>query len=122
MIQNTTTTCPQTDFVLQFGKYKGQKFSATPVSYQNWLLEQDWFKMPKAKPSGIVAYGVYYVPTKEGRLFAGIDRELIAVFDEQTQAISYCKSVNMGGKLDELHIGYSVYPMSYVPNGFTVTK
>lgn len=32
---------------LKFGKYKGQKFSDTPVSYQNWLLNQDWFKAPK---------------------------------------------------------------------------
>jgi len=33
-------------FILKFGKYKGQNFYSTPVSYQNWLLQQDWFKMP----------------------------------------------------------------------------
>ena len=32
---------------LRFGKYKGQNFSNTPKSYQDWLLKQDWFKMPK---------------------------------------------------------------------------
>lgn len=34
------------NFTLKFGKYKGMQFSSTPVSYQNWLLAQDWFKMP----------------------------------------------------------------------------
>ena len=33
-------------FILKFGKYKGQNFNSTPVSYQNWLLKQDWFKLP----------------------------------------------------------------------------
>jgi hypothetical protein len=33
-------------FILKFGKYKGQNFNQTPVSYQNWLLSQDWFKAP----------------------------------------------------------------------------
>ena len=32
---------------LRFGKYKGQEFNSTPKSYQQWLLKQDWFKMPK---------------------------------------------------------------------------
>ena len=32
---------------LRFGKYKGQEFSDTPKGYQQWLLNQDWFKMPK---------------------------------------------------------------------------
>jgi len=34
------------NFTLKFGKYKGQEFSSTPKSYQDWLLKQDWFKMP----------------------------------------------------------------------------
>ena len=33
-------------FILKFGKYKGQNFNSTPVSYQNWLMAQDWFKAP----------------------------------------------------------------------------
>lgn len=32
---------------LRFGKYKGQEFSNTPKGYQQWLMTQDWFKMPK---------------------------------------------------------------------------
>ena len=32
---------------LRFGKYKGQRFDNTPKWYQEWLLKQDWFKMPK---------------------------------------------------------------------------
>ena len=35
------------NFTLKFGKYKGMQFLSTPISYQNWLLSQDWFKMPK---------------------------------------------------------------------------
>ena len=34
------------DFILKFGKHKGQNFSSTPKSYQEWLLKQDWFKAP----------------------------------------------------------------------------
>lgn len=35
---------------LRFGKFRGQELNATPKSYQEWLLKQDWFKMPKALP------------------------------------------------------------------------
>ena len=35
------------NFTLSFGKYKGQQFESTPKSYQDWLLNQDWFKAPK---------------------------------------------------------------------------
>ena len=31
------------DFKLKFGKYKGQMFKSTPIDYQKWLVEQDWF-------------------------------------------------------------------------------
>ena len=34
------------NFTLKFGKYKGQQFLSTPTNYQNWLLKQDWFKVP----------------------------------------------------------------------------
>ena len=34
------------NFTLKFGKYNGMQFLSTPVSYQNWLLSQDWFKVP----------------------------------------------------------------------------
>ena len=34
---------------LRFGKYKGQQFASTPKSYQDWLLNQDWYKAPKTE-------------------------------------------------------------------------
>ena len=34
------------NFTLKFGKYKGMDFQSTPKSYQEWLIVQDWFKMP----------------------------------------------------------------------------
>ena len=37
--------------ILKFGKYKGQQFEKTPKSYQNWLLNQDWFKKSKIEKS-----------------------------------------------------------------------
>ena len=33
--------------ILKFGKHKGQQFKNTPKSYQDWLINQDWFKAPK---------------------------------------------------------------------------
>jgi uncharacterized protein (DUF3820 family) len=44
--QNTTVS----DFTLSFGKFKGQSFSSTPSWYQEWLLQQGWFKKPTEKP------------------------------------------------------------------------
>ena len=43
-----TTTNQKTieNFNLKFGKYKGQDFLSTPKSYQEWLLAQNWFKIP----------------------------------------------------------------------------
>jgi hypothetical protein len=38
------------DFTLKFGKYKGQSFSSTPPTYQKWLLQQQWFKLPTSEP------------------------------------------------------------------------
>lgn len=35
-----------TNFTMKFGKYKGQMFLSTPISYQQWLLKQEWFKAP----------------------------------------------------------------------------
>ena len=34
------------NFILKFGKYKGQQFLSTPKNYQDWLVKQDWFKLP----------------------------------------------------------------------------
>lgn len=37
------------NFILKFGKHKGEQFLNTPKSYQEWLLNQDWFKEPKSE-------------------------------------------------------------------------
>jgi len=37
--------------VLKFGKHKGEMFQNTPISYQNWLLKQSWFKLETQKAS-----------------------------------------------------------------------
>ena len=34
------------NFTLKFGKHKGEQFLNTPKSYQEWLLKQEWFKVP----------------------------------------------------------------------------
>lgn len=38
---------------LKFGKFKGQDFESTPKWYQEWLLKQDWFKMPNKQVSSL---------------------------------------------------------------------
>ena len=40
------TTQTTVNFNLKFGKHKGKDFLSTPKSYQDWLLAQDWFKVP----------------------------------------------------------------------------
>lgn len=46
------TEATENDFVLPFGKYKGQWYSTTPKNYKEFLLKQDWFDPRKyfAKP------------------------------------------------------------------------
>jgi hypothetical protein len=41
------------NFILKFGKHKGQDFLSTPVSYQRWLLAQDWFNMYEFAEKGL---------------------------------------------------------------------
>lgn len=69
----------------------------------------------------IIAWGVYYCPTKEGKLFAGLKPELQAAFESQLDAIALCDDLNIGGALDEMHTGYKVYSMQWLPKGFTLT-
>jgi len=65
----------------------------------------------------IVGWAVCYVPTREGKLFAGLKTETIAAFHSQDDAIKYQESVERGGYIDEMHIGYRVYPLHWIPNG-----
>ena len=97
-----------TDFVLNFGKFKGQKFSTTPSWYQQWLPQQPWFKMPINAKTNPSSWGIYYIPTKYGQMFANLKSELVAEFTTQNEAIlaqpSFCY-------VDELHVGYSIKPI-----------
>jgi hypothetical protein len=63
-----------TNFTLQFGKYKGQQFNQIPVSYQNWLLNQDWFKLPLVKEA---RYDVGKLFTTEYRIGMGMSKEIV---------------------------------------------
>ena len=76
--------------------------------------------MNNQTPSPIVAFGVYYVPSRQGKMFANLKSELQVAFKAQDEAIKYCSHANQGGTLDELHIGYRVYPMQWIPRGVTV--
>jgi hypothetical protein len=76
--------------------------------------------MNNQTPSPIVAFGVYYVPNRQGKMFANLKPELQAAFNSQDDAIKYCRHANQGEPLDELHIGYRVYPMQWIPKGVTV--
>jgi hypothetical protein len=70
----------------------------------------------------IKAFGVYYVPNHQGKMFAGLKSKLLAAFENQVEAIRFCDSANMGETLDELHIGYRVYPMQWIPKGTIVNR
>lgn len=68
----------------------------------------------------ILGWGVYYIPNYEGKMFAGLKSELQYGFKSEKDAINLCNSMNMGSYLDELHIGYRVYPMNWIPKGITL--
>lgn len=63
-----------TNFILKFGKYKGQKFSSTPKSYQDWLLKQDWFKVPATTEA---KYDVIRKFVSEFRIGMGKSKEIV---------------------------------------------
>ena len=63
----------------------------------------------------ILGWAVCYVPTRNGKLYAGLKTETIAAFKSQEDAIAVCAAENAGGYIDEMHIGYRVYPMHWIP-------
>ena len=85
-----------------------------------FALQTNLKTMNNQTPSPIVAFGVYYVPNGQGKMFANLKYELQAAFNSQDDAIKYCRHANQGEPLDELHIGYRVYPMQWIPKGVTV--
>lgn len=70
--------------------------------------------------SNIVGWAVVYVATKQAKLFANMKNETMAAFHSQADAIAYCDNCNMCERLDELHIGYRVYPMQWIPKGISI--
>lgn len=75
--------------------------------------------MEKQK-NAILGWAVVYVVNRQGKLFTNLKNETVAGFHSQQDAIEYCDSCNMGERLDELHIGYRVYPMHWLPKGITL--
>jgi hypothetical protein len=63
-----------TNFILKFGKYKGQMFLSTPKSYQDWLLKQDWFKLPSTTEA---KYDVIRKFVYEFRIGMGKSKEIV---------------------------------------------
>ena len=72
------------------------------------------------KSNQIVGWAVCYVPTKNGKLFAGLKTETIAAFHSQDDAMMLCNEENKSSYIDEMHIGYRVYPMHWIPKGITL--
>jgi hypothetical protein len=62
------------NFTLKFGKYKGQQFLSTPTSYQNWLMQQDWFKIPQ---ESVAKYDVVKKFTTDYRMGMGRSKEIV---------------------------------------------
>ena len=52
-----------------------------------------------------MTYGVFYLATREAKVFAGMEDELIASFDNFDDAIMMANSETY---LDEMHEGYVV--------------
>jgi hypothetical protein len=68
--------------------------------------------------STIIGWGVYYAPTKQGKLFAGLKYELQDCFKNERDALVFKNHLNMAGRIDELHSGYVVYSLQWLPKGF----
>jgi hypothetical protein len=85
----------------------------SPLNFKRMTIET-------SAPAKIVAFGVYYVPNRQGKIFANLKCELQEAFHSQDEAINYCHHANEGQPLDELHLGYRVYPMNWIPKGVTV--
>ena len=70
-----------TNFILKFGKFKGVEFNSTPQWYQNWLLKQDWFKMPKQLDALTIAQKQYSDASKRLKGWDGYSSKGQAAYD-----------------------------------------
>jgi hypothetical protein len=80
------------DFTLSFGKFKGQLFLTTPKSYQQWLTQQQWFKLPIEKPLHKQLVGWDGYGRKGEAIYDGIfeEEKQMALRDMCLQGICSC--------------------------------
>lgn len=76
------------NFILKFGKYKGQNFFHTPKYYQEWLTKQEWFKLPVEKKLNQFEQGQKQLSELSGKLkgWNGYSRRGQAVYDRMFEA------------------------------------
>lgn len=74
------------DFILRFGKHKGQNFSSVPKSYQEWLLKQDWFKAPTQLTQLQIAEKQFSDASKRLGNWNGHSRKGAAAYDDMFEA------------------------------------
>lgn len=95
-----TATNNTANFTLKFGKYKGQQFQNTPKSYQDWLLKQDWFKIPTINELTMVQKEMSQVG-KSLKSWNGYSRKGQSAYDRMFQLeqiesdIMYCNCGNL---------------------------
>jgi len=74
------------NFQLKFGKHKGQMFHDTPKSYQTWLLNQDWFKVPTQLDALTTAQKQFTNAAKSLNNWNGYSRRGQAAYDSMFEA------------------------------------
>lgn len=75
-----------TNFILKFGKYKGLEFSSTPKNYQEWLLSQDWFKVPTENDALTMAQKQFSDASNKLKNWNGYSRRGQAIYDSMFEA------------------------------------
>ena len=63
------------------------------------------------KTNLITKWGVYEIPTKQARIFAGAKNVLIAEFDNQDEALKHAVNQRMCGYYDECIDTFSCLPI-----------
>jgi hypothetical protein len=86
------TPMETTNFILKFGKYKGQNFQSTPQSYQSWLMSQDWFKAPTSNEA---RYDVVRKFVSEYARGMGIRFERVVLNLTWDEAVQYKDNMNL---------------------------
>jgi hypothetical protein len=58
------------------------------------------------------SWGVYYIPSRQARLFGGYEPELYATLETEKEAQEVCNDLNNFGPIDDTHIGYAIEPIT----------